>query len=74
MNAITNTTEELTKSTEMIAMSSMDVAEGSLLQNNKINEMNELVEKIKQDIENVSNKALQTLNSSEKSFNFILPS
>lgn len=72
MNAITNTTEELTKSTEMIAMSSMDVAEGSLLQNNKINEMNELVEKIKQDIENVSNKALQTLNSSEKSQESVL--
>jgi methyl-accepting chemotaxis protein len=72
MNAITNTTEELTKSTEMIAMSSMDVAEGSLLQNNKINEMNELVEKIKLDIENVSNKALQTLNSSEKSQESVL--
>ena len=72
MNAITNTTEELTKSTEMIAMSSMDVAEGSLLQNNKINEMNELVEKIKLDIENVSNKALQTLNSSKKSQESVL--
>ncbi len=67
MNAITNTTEELTKSTEMIAMSSMDVAEGSVLQNTKLEELNSLVEKIKLDIENVSHKALQTLKSSEKS-------
>lgn len=67
MNSITNTTEELTKSTEMIAMSSMEVAEGSVLQNSKLDELNQLVEKIKLDIENVSYRALQTLKSSEKS-------
>jgi len=72
MSAITNTTEELTKSTEMIAMSSMDVAEGSVLQNNKLDELNELVEKIKMDIENVSCKANQTLKSSEKSQESVL--
>lgn len=72
MSAITNTTEELTKSTEMIAMSSMDVAEGSVLQNNKLDELNELVEKIKMDIENVSRKANQTLKSSEKSQESVL--
>ena len=72
MNSITNTTEELTKSTELIAMSSMDVAEGSVLQNNKLDGLNKLVEKIKMDIENVSHKALQTLKSSEKSQESVL--
>lgn len=67
MNAITNTTEELTKSTEMIAMSSMDVAEGSVLQNNKLDQLNDMVKEIKMDIEMVSHKALETLKSSEKS-------
>lgn len=72
MNSITNTTEELTRSTEMIAMSSMDVAEGSVLQNNKLDELNELVKKIKLNIENVSRKASQTLESSEKSQESVL--
>ena len=72
MNSITNTTEELTKSTELIAMSSMDVAEGSVLQNNKLDGLNKLVEKIKMDIESVSHKALQTLKSSEKSHESVL--
>ena len=72
MSAISNTTEELTKSTEMIAMSSMDVAEGSVLQNTKLDELNGLVEKIKMDIENVSRKAFQTLQSSEKSQESVL--
>ena len=72
MNAISNTTEELTKSTELIAMSSMDVAEGSVLQNSKLDELNDLVEKIKLDIENVSHKAFQTLKSSEKSQESVL--
>ncbi len=67
MNAITNTTEELTKSTEMIAMSSMEVAEGSVLQNNKLDQLNDMVKEIKMDIELVSHKALETLKSSEKS-------
>lgn len=67
MNAITNTTEELTKSTEMIAMSSMDVAEGSVMQNNKLDQLNAMVKEIKMDIELVSHKALETLKSSEKS-------
>ncbi|KOA19290.1 methyl-accepting chemotaxis protein McpB [Clostridium homopropionicum DSM 5847] len=72
MNAITSTTGQLTKSTEMIAMSSMDVAEGSLLQNNKLDELNNLVEKMRMDIENVSQKAHQTLKSSEKSQESVL--
>lgn len=72
MNAITSTTGELTKSTEMIAMSSMDVAEGSLLQNNKLDELNNLVEKMRMDIENVSQKAHETLKSSEKSQESVL--
>ncbi len=67
MSAITNTTEELTKSTEMIAMSSMDVAEGSVHQNDKLEALNHLVAKIKRDVENVSQKAQQTLSSSEAS-------
>ncbi len=67
MNAISNTTGELTKSTEMIAMSSMDVAEGSVNQNDKLEALNDLVGKIKRDVENVSQKAQQTLDSSEAS-------
>lgn len=72
MSAISGTTDELTKSTELIAMSSMDVAEGSVLQNSKLDELNSLVEKIKMDIENVSHKAFQTLRSSEKSQESVL--
>lgn len=71
MNAITDTTEELTKSTELIAISSMDVAEGSILQDNKLGELNDFVEKIKLDIENVSQKAWQTLKTSEDSRNSV---
>lgn len=67
MNSITLTTEELTKSTEMIAMASMEVADGSVTQDNKLEQLNHLVGKIKLDIENVSEKAMQTLESSEKS-------
>jgi methyl-accepting chemotaxis protein len=71
MNAITDTTEELTKSTELIAISSMDVAEGSVLQDSKLGELNDFVEKIKLDIEDVSQKALQTLKTSEDSRNSV---
>ncbi len=67
MQAISNTSEELVKSTELIAASSMDVAEGAQLQNNKVDKLNGLVEKIKLDIQRVSDKSLQTLESSEKS-------
>ena len=67
MEAIADTTEELTKSTELIAMSSMDVAEGSSLQGDKLGKLNDYVEKIKLDIESVSHKALETLNSSQES-------
>ena len=67
MNSITLTTEELTKSTEMIAMASMEVADGSVTQDNKLEHLNHLVGKIKLDIETVSEKAMQTLDSSEKS-------
>lgn len=72
MNAIANTTEELTKSTEMIAASSMDVAEGSVLQNNKLDKLNDLVDKINEGIGQVSDKALQTLQASEKSQDSVL--
>lgn len=65
MNAISDTTEELTKSTEMIAGSSMEVAEGSVIQNHKLDDLNALVGHLKQDVENVSSKAVQTLKSSE---------
>lgn len=61
MGAIANTTEELTKSTEMIAGSSMEVAEGSIEQNSKIDSLSLLVGKIKTDIDQVSSKAEQTL-------------
>lgn len=67
MSAISNTTEELTKSTEMIAVSSMDVAEGSVTQNHKLDGLNELVKKLKNDIEGVAQRAKQTLRSSEMS-------
>lgn len=67
MQAISNTSEELVKSTELIAASSMDVAEGAQLQNNKVDKLNGLVEKIKLDIQRVSDKSLQTLEFSEKS-------
>lgn len=67
MQAISNTSEELVKSTELIAASSMDVADGAQLQNNKVDKLNDLVEKIKLDIQRVSDKSLQTLESSEKS-------
>lgn len=67
MNMISGTTEELTKSTELIAMSSMEVAEGSILQNNKLDELNDLVEEIKLNIEAVSLKGSQTLSYSEDS-------
>lgn len=72
MNAIANTTEELTKSTEMIAASSMDVAEGLVLQNNKLDKLNDLVDKINEGIAQVSDKALQTLQASEKSQDSVL--
>lgn len=72
MNTISDTTEELTKSTEMIAMSSMEVAEGSVHQNNKLDSLNMLVEHLKQDVENVSHKAHQTLKSSENAQNSVL--
>ena len=72
MNAIANTTEELTKSTEMIAASSMDVAEGSVLQNNKLDKLNDLVDKINEGVGQVSDKALQTLQASEKSQDSVL--
>lgn len=61
MNAIANTTEELTKSTEMIAGSSMEVAEGSIDQNMKIDHLGQLVSVIKTEIDHVSSKAEQTL-------------
>lgn len=67
MNAISRTTEELTKSTEMIALSAMDVAEGSISQDNQLNQLNNLAEKIKNDIMHVSQKASQTLDSSRES-------
>jgi len=67
MNMISGTTEELTKSTELIAMSSMEVAEGSILQNTKLDELNDLVEEIKLNIEAVSQKGSQTLCYSEDS-------
>ena len=72
MQTISDTTEELTKSTELIAMSSMDVAEGSIQQNNKLDELNELVIKIKDNIENVSLKAKETLKSSEESQKYVM--
>ena len=71
METISYTTEELTKSTELIAMSSMDVAEGSMTQNTKLDELNDLVIKIKNHIENVSNKAKETLISSEESQKYV---
>lgn len=50
----------------MIAMSSMDVTEGSMLQNTKLEDLNELVVKIQSNIENVSSRAQETLKSSER--------
>lgn len=67
MNAIANTTEELTKSTEMIAVSAMDVADGSSMQNDQLEELNLLAENLKNEIINVSEKASQTLKASEES-------
>lgn len=67
MAFISNTTDELTKSTEMIAVSSMDVAEGSVLQNSKVDALNQLIDKIKVSTENVYKKANETLKSSEES-------
>lgn len=61
MNAIANTTEELTKSTEMIAGSSMEVAEGSITQNEKIDRFAQMAGKIQEDVNVVSLKAEQTL-------------
>ena len=66
LGMISLTTEELTKSTELIADSSMGVAEGSDKQNRHIEALNNLVEKIKVDIENVSNKALETFKLSQE--------
>jgi len=67
MNAISLTTEELTKSTEMIAGSAMDVAQGSADQNTQLEELNALAEQLKNDIINVSQKASQTLSASDAS-------
>ncbi len=67
MNAISTTTEELTKSTEMIAISAMDVAEGSSVQNDQLDALNKLSETLKNDIISVSDKASQTLSASEAS-------
>ena len=66
LGMISLTTEELTKSTELIADSSMGVAEGSDKQNRHIEALNNLVEEIKVDIENVSNKALETFKISQE--------
>lgn len=65
MSAIANTTEELTKSTEMIAGSSMEVAEGSIEQNSQIDQLGHLVTVIKTDMDNVSSKAEQTLSAAK---------
>lgn len=67
MNQIANTTEELTKSTELIASSSMDVAEGSSYQNDKLDGLDRQVEEMKNNIHSVSDKAKETFISSEKS-------
>lgn len=67
MNAITNTTDELTRATEMIAGSSMEVAEGSVIQNSKLEDLGNLVNQLKEDISGVSHRANQTLRSSEMS-------
>jgi len=67
MNAITNTTDELTRATEMIAGSSMEVAEGSVVQNSKLEDLGNLVNQLKEDISGVSHRANQTLRSSEMS-------
>ena len=67
MNSIADTTEELTRSTELIAVSSSHVAEGSLLQNTQLDELNRLAERLQGDIVNVSKKAAETLRSSEYS-------
>lgn len=66
LGMISLTTEELTKSTELIADSSMGVAEGSDKQNRHIEALNNLVEEIKVDIENVSHKALETFRLSQE--------
>lgn len=66
LSMISMTTEELTKSTELIAESSMGVAEGSDNQNRHIEALNHLVRDIKVDIEGVSNKALETYKLSEE--------
>ncbi|NLB19442.1 MAG: methyl-accepting chemotaxis protein [Clostridium sp.] len=67
MTSISTTTEELTRATEIIAAASLELAEGSELQNEDLEKLNYLAEKIKLDIETVSEMAMQTLKSSEKS-------
>jgi len=66
LSMISATTEELTKSTELIADSSMGVAEGSDNQNRHVEELNDLVQNIKIDIENVSKKAAHTFKLSKE--------
>jgi len=65
MDSIANITEELTKSTEMIACSSQEVAEGSILQNTKLTDLSELVQGLKVDIGIVTDKAELTLGYSK---------
>lgn len=66
LSMISATTEELTKSTELIADSSIGVAEGSDNQNRQVEELNDLVQNIKLDIENVSKKAAHTFELSKE--------
>ena len=67
MTSISTTTEELTRATEIIAAASLELAEGSELQNDDLEKLNYLAEKMKLDIKTVSEMAMQTLKSSEKS-------
>ena len=67
MTSISTTTEELTRATEIIAAASLELAEGSELQNDDLEKLNYLAEKMKLDINTVSEMAMQTLKSSEKS-------
>lgn len=70
MTLIEMTTEELTKSTEVIAGSSQEVAEGSIMQNTKLTDLRDLVQELKLNIGIVTDKAELTVGYSKDTEKF----
>lgn len=64
LNSVSDTTEELTHSTELIAYSAQDVSEGSIVQNHQLQNLGQLVGNLKQELTLVTQKTKTTLTHS----------